>query len=121
MHRSYGVCGICGITAPCNDTLLGNLPIRNNLIEQFRDAWGKDVDSKKFVDEIRGKPKPIRKSERKARLLEDIAKLIVDYENPTGHNCSNDVGSEITLDFGRETEKTFIYDGESFVEVKKGK
>jgi hypothetical protein len=52
----------------------------------------------------------------KAKLLTDIAKLITDYEDPTGHNCSNDVGAEITLDVGRKTEKTYSFNGESFVE-----
>jgi hypothetical protein len=54
--------------------------------------------------------------ERKTNLLKSIAKLIRDYEDPTGHNCSNDVGAEITLDYGRETEKTFSFNGDSFVE-----
>jgi hypothetical protein len=54
--------------------------------------------------------------EQKVKLLKDIAKLIVDYEDPTGYNCSNDVGSEITFDFGKKTEKTYSFNGESFVE-----
>ena len=57
---------------------------------------------------------------RKNKLLENIVKLIENYENPSGHNCSNDVGVEITLDVGRETEQTFSYNGESFVECDKG-
>ena len=50
------------------------------------------------------------------KLLKDIANLIAAYENPTGYNSSNDVAVEITLDFGRETEKTYSFNGEYFVE-----
>jgi len=58
----------------------------------------------------------MNKSDRKTKLLKDIAELIIQYENPTGCNCSNDVGAEITLDAGRLTEQTFSFNGESFVE-----
>jgi hypothetical protein len=51
-----------------------------------------------------------------AKLLKDIAKLILEYEDPTGWNSSNDVAAEITIGFGRETEKTYFFNGESFVE-----
>lgn len=51
-----------------------------------------------------------------SKLLKDIAKLIMEYEDPTGWNSSNDVAVEITIGFGRETEKTYSFNGESFVE-----
>jgi len=56
--------------------------------------------------------------DRKNKFLEDIAELIVKYENPSGSNCSNDVGVDITLDAGRKTEQTFSFNGESFVRIR---
>lgn len=57
-------------------------------------------------------------TDRKNKLLNDIAELIVKYEDPTGSNCSNDVSIDITLDYGRKTEQTFSFNGESFVRIR---
>jgi hypothetical protein len=54
-------------------------------------------------------------TEEKNELLKKIAKLIEEYEDPTGHNCSNDVMVEISFEFGREK---YIFNGESFVAIK---
>ena len=54
-------------------------------------------------------------SARKKELLQKIAKLLEDYEDPTGHNCSNDTMAEISFEFGREV---YIFNGESFDRTK---
>jgi hypothetical protein len=58
-------------------------------------------------------------TKRNDKFLKDIAKLIINYEDPTGHNCSNDIMAEIIVDFGRKTEKKYSFNGESFVECDK--
>lgn len=53
---------------------------------------------------------------RKSDLLKNIAKLLKEYEDPTGHNCSNDTMVEIGFDFGKEV---YIFNGESFDLINK--
>ena len=50
-------------------------------------------------------------SERKKELLQKIAKLLNEYENPTGNDCSNDTMAEISFEFGKEV---YLFNGESF-------
>lgn len=88
-------------------------------IESCRGAWGYEVDSKEFVDQIRGRKNHKAVIETgikdKEAFLKSIAKTIIKFEDPTGHNCSNDVSAEITLDFGKPNEETYSFNGERFV------
>lgn len=95
MHKSYGVCELCGKTATCNDI------------------------SSKFLSMHIQNASLLR---RRKQLLDDITKLIIQYENPTGKNEITVVGAELTFNIDTPYEKTYSFNGESFVEddSKKG-
>ena len=45
-------------------------------------------------------------------MLNIIAKVIEIYEDPTGYNCSNNVGALISID-----DRNYEFDGEKFVKL----
>ena len=47
-------------------------------------------------------------------LLREVARLIREYEDPTGSNCSNSVVCSIEE---TDLQKVFSFNGEKFVEV----
>jgi hypothetical protein len=51
---------------------------------------------------------------RKKELLDKIAKLMEEYEDPTGNNCSNDSMAEIWFEDGKER---YLFNGERFTKI----
>lgn len=52
--------------------------------------------------------------DRKKALLDKVAKLMEEYENPTGENCSNDSMAEIWFEDGKER---YLFNGERFTKI----
>ncbi len=52
----------------------------------------------------------IQEKARRNELLLKIGKLIEEFEDPTGHDCSNNVGMEINFDYEtKDHTYSFVY------------
>jgi hypothetical protein len=55
--------------------------------------------------------------ERREDLMNKISKLIEEFEDPTGHNCSNNVSAEIDFHYDEQAHRYLYIGGGHYDEV----